>query len=208
MMKRVFIVRSYLRMARAKRGGRTGGHTGRRGRPPGNRARVEESEHLRNETESMHVENNDSRNHVSAQNEAYNDGLDPEPIVKEAITAEVTSVLKSVLPKALVEALKEFGIEKKDKKEESSRRTEVTDSDDSDYEVAARGCNYKSFQGCDPPKFDGRKDYVATFEWIEKMNGVINISECRDDQTVKFAAHSFSNEALSWWRSIQQTRKS
>ncbi|KAI3743346.1 hypothetical protein L1987_61053 [Smallanthus sonchifolius] len=40
------------------------------------------------------------------------------------------------------------------------------------------------------------------------MNGVINISECRDDQEVKFAAHSFTNEALSWWRSIERIKSS
>ncbi|KAI3796222.1 hypothetical protein L1987_38888 [Smallanthus sonchifolius] len=195
-------------MARAKRGGRTGGRTGRRGRPPGNRNRPEESEHSRNEAESVHVEHNDSGNHVSAPNDAPNEALELEPIVKEAIAAEVTSILKKVLPEALGEALKEFNIGKKETKEESSKRLGVTDSDDSDYEMATRGCNYKSFRGCDPPKYDGRKDAVATFEWIERMNGVINISECHDDQAVKFAAHSFTNEALSWWRSIERIKSS
>ncbi|KAI3813556.1 hypothetical protein L1987_18282 [Smallanthus sonchifolius] len=165
-------------MARGKRGGRTRGRTVQRGRPPGNRTRHEESEHSHNETESVHVDLNDSGNHVSVQDDARDEDLDLEPIVKEAIAAE------------------EFGIERKEKKEGSSKRTEVTDIDDSDYEMATRGCNYKSFRGCDPPKYDGRKDVVSTFKWIERMNGVINISECRDDQAVKFAAHSFTNEAL------------
>ncbi|KAI3805445.1 hypothetical protein L1987_27832 [Smallanthus sonchifolius] len=193
-------------MAREKRGGRTGGRTGRRGRPPGNRNRHEESEHSRNETESVHMEHNDSGNHESVHDDAHNEALELEPIVKEAIAVEVTSILKKVLPEALGKALKEFDIEKKEKKEESSKRTEVTDSDDSDYEMATRGCNYKSFRGCDSPKYDGRNDDIATFEWIERMNGVINISECRDDQAVKFGAHSFTNEALSWWRSIERIK--
>ncbi|KAI3762710.1 hypothetical protein L1987_53151 [Smallanthus sonchifolius] len=38
------------------------------------------------------------------------------------------------------------------------------------------------------------------------MNGVINITECRPDQAVKYVAHSFTNEALSWWRNIQRTK--
>ncbi|KAI3828201.1 hypothetical protein L1987_02298 [Smallanthus sonchifolius] len=40
------------------------------------------------------------------------------------------------------------------------------------------------------------------------MKGVINIRECRDDQGVNFAAHSFTNEALSWWISIEITKSS
>ncbi|KAI3822127.1 hypothetical protein L1987_09708 [Smallanthus sonchifolius] len=195
-------------MARAKKGGRTGGPTGRRGRPPGNRNRHEESEQSHNETESVHVEHNDSGNHVSVHDDAHNEALELEPIVKEAIATVVTSILKKVLPEALGEALKEFDIGKKEKKEESSKRTEVIDSEDSDCEMANRVCNYKSFRGCDPPKFDGRKDVVATFEWIERMNGMINISECCDDQMVKFSTHLFTNEALSWWRSIERIKSS
>ncbi|KAI3695048.1 hypothetical protein L1987_78036 [Smallanthus sonchifolius] len=38
------------------------------------------------------------------------------------------------------------------------------------------------------------------------QNGVINIIECRPDQAVKYVAHSFTNEALSWWRNIQRTK--
>ncbi|KAI3795275.1 hypothetical protein L1987_37926 [Smallanthus sonchifolius] len=68
------------------------------------------------------------------------------------------------------------------------------------------GCTYKGFKDGDPPKFDGSKDSVATLEWIERMNAVINISECRPDQAVKYVAHSFTNEALSWWRNIQRTK--
>ncbi|KAI3825477.1 hypothetical protein L1987_06967 [Smallanthus sonchifolius] len=64
----------------------------------------------------------------------------------------------------------------------------------------------KSFKDGDPPKFDGSKDSVVTLEWIERMNVVINISECLPDQAVKYVAHSFTNEALSWWRNIQRTK--
>ncbi|KAI3743347.1 hypothetical protein L1987_61054 [Smallanthus sonchifolius] len=118
-------------MARAKRGGRTGGRTGHRGRPPGNRNPHEESEHSHNETESVHVEHNDSGNRDSVHDDAHNEALELEPIVKEAIAVEVTSILKKVLPEALGEALKEFDIGKKEKKQESSKRTEATDSDNS-----------------------------------------------------------------------------
>ncbi|KAI3818385.1 hypothetical protein L1987_12191 [Smallanthus sonchifolius] len=84
----------------------------------------------------------------------------------------------------------------------------IYDSDRDEVRVASsnRGCTYNGFKDGDPPKFDGSKDSVATLEWVERMNVVININECRPDQAVKYVAHSFTNEALSWWRNIQRTK--
>ncbi|KAD3066380.1 hypothetical protein E3N88_34260 [Mikania micrantha] len=69
-----------------------------------------------------------------------------------------------------------------------------------------RNCEYKTFKACNPPSFDGKKDAVSTFQWIHEMEAVIEISECREDQAVKFAAHSFVSEALYWWGIIKQAR--
>ncbi|KAI3811611.1 hypothetical protein L1987_21337 [Smallanthus sonchifolius] len=92
--------------------------------------------------------------------------------------------------------------------EEENPKEKVYDSDGAEVnvELTTRGCTYKGFKDCDPPNFDRKKDYANTFEWIERMNGVISISECRDDQAIKFVAHSFTNEALSWWRTIQRSK--
>ncbi|KAI3813689.1 hypothetical protein L1987_18418 [Smallanthus sonchifolius] len=122
---------------------------------------------------------------------------------RDAIAREVVLTLKDVLPDLLSEALIKIKEE-----EEKNHGDKVYDSDgDEVTEVLnTRGCTYKGFKDGDPPNFDGNKDSVATFEWIERMNGIINISECRPDQAVNYVAHSFTNEALSWWRNIQRTK--
>ncbi|KAI3695423.1 hypothetical protein L1987_78420 [Smallanthus sonchifolius] len=129
--------------------------------------------------------------------------LQLEPEVRDAITGEVVLTLKKVLPDLLSEPLK-----KSKEEDEGDHEEKVYDSDGDEVKVGSsnRGCTYKSFKDGDAPKFDGNKDLVATFEWIERMNAVINISECRPDQAVKYVAHSFTNEALSWWRNIQRTK--
>ncbi|KAI3825391.1 hypothetical protein L1987_06874 [Smallanthus sonchifolius] len=94
------------------------------------------------------------------------------------------------------------------REDEGNNEEKIYDSDGDEVRVASsnRGCTYKGFKDGDPPKFDGNKDSVATFKWIERMNAIINISECRPDLAVKYVAHSFTNEALSWWRNIQRTK--
>ncbi|KAI3815522.1 hypothetical protein L1987_15193 [Smallanthus sonchifolius] len=99
-------------------------------------------------------------------------------------------------------------LKKSREEDEGDHEEKVYDSDGDEVKVGSsnRGCTYKGFKDGDPPKFDGNKDSMATFEWIERMNAVINISECRPDQAVKYVAHSFTNEALCWWRNIQRTK--
>ena len=67
-----------------------------------------------------------------------------------------------------------------------------------------KGCDYKTFQSCNPKPFDGKKDTAATHQWLREMEAVIKISECEENQKVKFAAHSLISEALFWWDSMQQ----
>ncbi|KAI3821411.1 hypothetical protein L1987_08979 [Smallanthus sonchifolius] len=184
-------------MARKRGTGRRGGRTGRVGRPPLNqRYEEEESVHVEH-TESVHETN------VTPPAEGNEGSLRLEPEVRDAIAREVILTLKKVLPDLLSEALK-----KSKEEEENNHEEKVYDSDGDEVTVRlnTHGCTYKGFKDGDPPKFDGNKDSVATFEWIERMNGVINISECRPDQAVKYVAHSFTNEALSWWRTIQRTK--
>jgi hypothetical protein len=58
------------------------------------------------------------------------------------------------------------------------------------------------FKRCNPPSFDGTKDASATQQWLREMEAVIHISECKEEQKVKFASHSFISEALCWWKNI------
>ncbi|KAI3819511.1 hypothetical protein L1987_13351 [Smallanthus sonchifolius] len=145
------------------------------------------------EEESVHAEHTESvhETEVTPTGDDNQGPLQLEPEVRDAIAREVVLTLKKVLPDLLSEALKKSRDEDEGDHEE---KVYDTDGDEVKVESSNRGCTYKGFKDGDPPKFDGNKDSVATFEWIEWMNAVINISECRPDQVVKYVAHSFTNE--------------
>jgi hypothetical protein len=69
------------------------------------------------------------------------------------------------------------------------------------------GYNYRTFKGCNPPAFDGKGDAAATHQWISEIKAVIAISECRDDQVVKYTSHSFLSKALHWWVAVKQVKE-
>ncbi|KAI3821832.1 hypothetical protein L1987_09405 [Smallanthus sonchifolius] len=158
------------------RTGRRGGSTGRVGRPPLNQRHEEEESVHAEHTESMH------ETEVTPTRDDNQGPLQLEPEVRDAIAREVVLTLKKVLPDLLSEALK-----KSREEDEGDHEEKVYDSDGDEVKMGSsnRGCTYKGFKDGDPPKFDGNSDSVATFKWIERMNAVINISECRPDQAVK-----------------------
>jgi hypothetical protein len=47
---------------------------------------------------------------------------------------------------------------------------------------------------------------VGIVKWIQKMESVICISDCKDDCIVKYATCSFQDKALTWWNFEVQTR--
>ena len=61
------------------------------------------------------------------------------------------------------------------------------------------GCTYKEFMACKPKEFDGKGGALAYTRWIERMETVINISNCAINQRVKYASCSLTNKALTWW---------
>ncbi|KAK1406305.1 hypothetical protein QVD17_41598 [Tagetes erecta] len=140
--------------------------------------------------------------------------------LKDAVAQEVHKVLTSVMPSVLEEMIKEMkkaekkgptkkGVENdKEEEEEESEKVEkdIKSSDGSDLEDKGKGCNYSAFQRCRPPTFDGKKVSDATLEWLSEMEAVIDISECRADQAVKFAAHSFTGAAIYWWTTVKQSK--
>ncbi|KAI3704127.1 hypothetical protein L1987_74341 [Smallanthus sonchifolius] len=184
-------VRKLGTMAGGGRTGRRGGRTGRVGRPPLNRRSEEEESVHAEHTESVHETN------VTPTGDGNQGPIQLEPEVRDAIAREVVLTLKNILPDLLSEALK-----RSKEEDEGNNEEKIYDSDGDEVKVASRnrGCTYKGFKDGDPP------NSVATFEWIERMNAVINISECRPDQAVIYVAHSFTNEALGWWRNIQRTK--
>jgi Ty3 transposon capsid-like protein/Zinc knuckle len=70
-----------------------------------------------------------------------------------------------------------------------------------------RGCSYKTFKSCGAIDYDGKGGSVKFVQWLEKMEDVIEISECSPDQRVKYVTNSFVSEALSWWKAKKNTRR-
>ena len=175
---------------------------GQKGRPSKQPHKPEEP---RVESEEP-VNEDDHEHNEQPENE---DEFTLEPIVVKAISDEVCKIMNEKLPALIAKALKDALKDKSEGTKESTKEDEVviieTKSGDS-MTGKLKGCDYKSFKGCNPPTFDGKKDAVATCHWISAMEAVISISECRIDQAVKFAAHSFVEEALHWWNTIKQSK--
>ncbi|KAD5961961.1 hypothetical protein E3N88_13434 [Mikania micrantha] len=69
-----------------------------------------------------------------------------------------------------------------------------------------RECTYKMFKSCDPTTFDGKEGATGVIQWLEETESVLEISSCKDEDKVKFAAQQFKGEALFWWKTVLQVR--
>ena len=70
------------------------------------------------------------------------------------------------------------------------------------------GCSYKEFLSCKPMEFSGNEGAVAALRWIEKIEAVLKISKCAEEDKIMFASNLFKNSALEWWNTIHQSRGS
>ncbi|KAI3725961.1 hypothetical protein L1987_65757 [Smallanthus sonchifolius] len=173
-------------------GGRTGGRTGGgRGRTPIHQEYSEEG--------SVHTEPEASV-HGTEPTHAEEQQFTFEPEVRAALAREFTELMKASLPGLLAEALK------KANEEGGSKLTTDIPNIEAVNAPPARGCDYKSFKVCDPPVLTGKKDAVATFDWVIRMEAAIRLSECRPNQVVKFAANSLREEASHWWEGVRQAK--
>ena len=77
---------------------------------------------------------------------------------------------------------------------------------DANHAGNGKGCTYKEFLACKPRDFDGKGDVLALTRWVEKMESIIDISNCADNQRVKYATSSLINKALTWWNTQIQAR--
>ncbi|KAI3819628.1 hypothetical protein L1987_13469 [Smallanthus sonchifolius] len=68
-----------------------------------------------------------------------------------------------------------------------------------------RKCSYKAFLSCKPRNFNGTEGAVGLMRSIEKMESVIDISECTADCMVKYSTCSLTDKALTWWNSQIKT---
>nr|GEV49683.1 hypothetical protein [Tanacetum cinerariifolium] len=46
-----------------------------------------------------------------------------------------------------------------------------------------RGCTYKEFLACNPQEYDGKGGSIVYTHWIEKMEPVLDMSDCRDTKS-------------------------
>nr|GEY05762.1 reverse transcriptase domain-containing protein [Tanacetum cinerariifolium] len=64
----------------------------------------------------------------------------------------------------------------------------------------------QEFLACKPRYFDGKGGAIVLSRWIKKMELVMDISGCVNNQKVKYAASSLINKALTWWNTQIQAR--
>lgn len=79
-------------------------------------------------------------------------------------------------------------------------------ANDGNHANGNKGCTYRVFSACKPVDFDGNGGAIAYTRWVEKMESVIDISECASHQKVKYAACSLIGKALTWWNMQLQAR--
>ncbi|GJS97130.1 putative reverse transcriptase domain-containing protein [Tanacetum coccineum] len=66
------------------------------------------------------------------------------------------------------------------------------------------GYSYK-FLACNPKEYDGKRGVVILTRWIKKMENVLDMSGCSNDQKVKYTVGLFVGKALTWWNSQIRT---
>ncbi|GJV47406.1 putative ribonuclease H-like domain-containing protein [Tanacetum coccineum] len=68
------------------------------------------------------------------------------------------------------------------------------------------GCTYNDFLACNLRDFDGKGGAIVLTRWIKKMESVMDISGCVNNQKVRYASSSLINKALTWWNTQIQAR--
>ncbi|GKC24413.1 hypothetical protein Tco_1026563 [Tanacetum coccineum] len=68
----------------------------------------------------------------------------------------------------------------------------------------ARKCSYKGFMSCQPSYFKGTEWAVGLIRWFERTKSVFLHNNCTEDNKVKFATGTLTEDALSWWNSFAQ----
>nr|GFB92756.1 hypothetical protein [Tanacetum cinerariifolium] len=61
------------------------------------------------------------------------------------------------------------------------------------------GCTYATFIKCDPLPFIGTEGAVGLCQLFERLELVLQISECKEKDRAKFAMATLRGRALTWW---------
>nr|GEY16722.1 reverse transcriptase domain-containing protein [Tanacetum cinerariifolium] len=67
------------------------------------------------------------------------------------------------------------------------------------------GCTYQSFLNYNPHTFSETEGAVGFSRWFEKLESVFQISNCADENRVKFATCTLQGRILTWWNGYVQT---
>nr|GEV12058.1 hypothetical protein [Tanacetum cinerariifolium] len=62
-------------------------------------------------------------------------------------------------------------------------------------------CTYTDLLKCQPMNFKGTKRVISLTQWLEKIESVIQISNCTVACQVKFATFTLQGNVLTWWKS-------
>ena len=61
-------------------------------------------------------------------------------------------------------------------------------------------CTYKMFVSCNPSPFDGTKEGVEAYEWVNSVESVLEICDVSVENKVQFATHLFKSKEMFWWQ--------
>ncbi|KAK1434346.1 hypothetical protein QVD17_00085 [Tagetes erecta] len=149
---------------------------------------------VNNRTEGSSRTRNTSQNNRTNGNAKVQ--LDDEAISK--IAMEVAKIIATAQNKS----------EKQVDQEENSSSSVIKKADKKieDGRYNNKECTYKSFMSCNPPLFDGKKGAVEAQDWLNRMESVLDICECTENNRVRFAVCMFQTEALNWWNIKVRTK--
>jgi hypothetical protein len=186
------VTRSSVRGGATPRGGRTGGRGGRGGRGAANDTSNPSNDGGRTGGRGGRggghgVENNDN-----------NDGgnTDFEAIIARQLENFLPTIVTQVGDHMNNLANHESGI----------NNTNGIGQNGNGNNIIRTGCTYKEFTSCKPIDFNGVGGALAYTRWVEKMETVIDISNCAAHQMVKYSMCLLSGKALTWWNTQIQAR--
>nr|GEV98734.1 putative reverse transcriptase domain-containing protein [Tanacetum cinerariifolium] len=66
-------------------------------------------------------------------------------------------------------------------------------------------CTYKNFPNCNPHTFNGTDGAIGMCRWFEKLDSIFRISNCFEENKMKFATCTLQGHALTWWNAYLQS---
>jgi hypothetical protein len=63
----------------------------------------------------------------------------------------------------------------------------------------SKGCSFKDFYGHHFPMFKGNLNSGEARVWLTRLEELLRVTDCIEEQRVKYVAYKFSGEARRWW---------